>query len=61
MALGLGRDYDADCNFITGIYYARTGNHKMALQFFDAAIANQYTYMEAYIEKGLVYFVQEMH
>ena len=56
MALGLGRDYDADCNFISGVYYARTGDSKMALQFFDAAIANQYTYMEAYIEKGLIFF-----
>lgn len=56
MALGLGRDYDADCNFISGVYYARTGDQKMALRFFDAAIANQYTYMEAYIEKGLIFF-----
>ena len=52
----LGRDYDAHCAFIEGVYYARTGNQKMALQSFDECIANNYTYMEAYIEKGLLYF-----
>lgn len=52
----MGREYDAHCAFIAGVYYARTGNHAQALKAFDACIANNYTYMEAYIEKGLVYF-----
>lgn len=55
-ALGLGRDYDASCAFITGVYYARTHNMKDALKYFDICITNSYTYMEAYIEKGLLYF-----
>jgi len=54
--LGLGREYDAHADFISGIYNARTGNKKKAIEFFDDCIANDYTYMEAYIEKGLVYF-----
>jgi tetratricopeptide (TPR) repeat protein len=54
--LGLGREYDAHADFILGIYNARTGNKKKAIDFFDDCIANDYTYMEAYIEKGLVYF-----
>jgi tetratricopeptide (TPR) repeat protein len=54
--MGLGREYDAHCSFIAGIYYARTGNRNKAIQFFDECIANNYTYMSAYIEKGLVYF-----
>lgn len=54
--LSPGREYDAHCAFIAGVYYARTGNSKMALQSFDECIASNYTYMEAYIEKGLVYF-----
>ncbi len=54
--LGLGREYDAGCAFITGVYFARTGNKQQALNFFDESIANNYTYMQAYIEKGLVYF-----
>lgn len=52
----LGREIDAHCAFISGIYNARTGNRDKALAFFDECIGNNYTYMEAYIEKGLVYF-----
>lgn len=55
-ALGLGREYDANCSFITGVYYARTHDRNNALKYFDACIKNNYTYMEAYIEKGLLYF-----
>lgn len=54
--LSLGREYDAHAAFISGVYNARTGNKTKALAFFDECIANDYTYMEAYIEKGLVYF-----
>ena len=55
-ALGLGRDMDANCAFITGVYYARIHKGDEAVKYFDECIANNYTYMEAYIEKGLVYF-----
>lgn len=55
-AMALGREYDAHCNFISGVYYARTGDTNKALQFFNNCIAMNYTYMEAYIEKGLLYF-----
>ncbi len=54
--LGLGKDYDAHCDFITGVYYARLHKSDEAIKYFNACIANNYTYMEAYIEKGLVYF-----
>jgi tetratricopeptide (TPR) repeat protein len=54
--MSLGREYDAHADFISGIYNARTHNIAKALAFFDDCIANDYTYMEAYIEKGLVYF-----
>jgi tetratricopeptide (TPR) repeat protein len=54
--LSLGREYDAHCAFIAGVYYARAGDRNKAVQFFDACIANNYTYMPAYIEKGVVYF-----
>jgi tetratricopeptide (TPR) repeat protein len=54
--LSLGREYDAHCAFIAGVYYARKGDKNKALEFFNACIANNYTYMPAYIEKGLVYF-----
>jgi tetratricopeptide (TPR) repeat protein len=54
--MSLGREYDAHSAFITGVYYARTHNKEKALAAFDNCIANDYTYMDAYIEKGLVYF-----
>jgi tetratricopeptide (TPR) repeat protein len=60
-ALRLGREFDAHCAFIAGVYYARTGNTQQALTAFDACIASQYTYMEAYIEKGLLFFDQKKY
>ncbi|MGN6617036.1 MAG: tetratricopeptide repeat protein [Ilyomonas sp.] len=54
--MGLGRETDAGCDFIAGVYNARTGNKQQAIKLFDRCIANDYTYMPAYIEKGLVYF-----
>lgn len=54
--LGLGREYDANSSFIAGVYYARTGNKEQAIKLFDDCIANDYTHMPAYIEKGMVYF-----
>lgn len=55
----LGRETDANASFIAGVYYARTGNTTAALEQFENCIANNYTYMEAYIEKGLLYFDQK--
>lgn len=54
--LRLGREYDAHCAFIAGVYYARTGDTTKAIQQLNNCVAANYTYMEAYIEKGLVYF-----
>ena len=54
--LGMGRETDADCNFITGIYYARTGDRKQALEYFDKSMNDNYTLMEAYMEKGFIYY-----
>ena len=59
--LALGRSYDAACAFIVGVYYARTGQKEQALKGFDESIGNDYTYMEAYIEKGLIYFDEQQY
>ncbi len=56
--LKLGRTYLAHTLFITGIYHARIGNTSNAIQFFNQCIANNYSYMEAYMEKGFVYYDQ---
>ncbi len=51
-----GRETNASCDFITGVYYVRNGNQQQALPLFDKAIANNYTLMEAYMEKGFIHF-----
>lgn len=54
--LRMGRDYSAHCNFIAGVYYARTGHKDKALKLFDACIIDNFGYMEAYQEKGFLYY-----
>jgi tetratricopeptide (TPR) repeat protein len=54
--LKMGREFNAHCFFISGVYYARTGNTTKALQQFDQCILNNYNYMVAYMEKGFIYF-----
>jgi tetratricopeptide (TPR) repeat protein len=49
----------AECDFIAGIYHARKGNAKMAEQLFNRCISQDLKFMEAYIEKGLLYFDQK--
>ncbi|OIQ97495.1 tetratricopeptide repeat protein [mine drainage metagenome] len=54
--LRLGREYSAHCNFIAGVYFARIGNKQKALQLFDACINDNFAYMEAYQEKGFIFY-----
>ncbi|MFP5042009.1 tetratricopeptide repeat protein [Parasediminibacterium sp. JCM 36343] len=54
--LRLGREYDAYTAFFAGVFFARSGNKEKALFFFDKSIDNNYTFMDAYLEKGYVYF-----
>ena len=52
----LGREYDAYTAFFAGVYYERTGNKEKAFELFDRSIDNNYTFMDAYMEKGYQYF-----
>lgn len=45
--------------YYRGLYYANTGNRAEALKAFDAAITRDYYYLNAYIEKGRIYFDQQ--
>lgn len=56
ISMGLGRETDANCNFIAGVYFARIGDKRRALQAFDNSIKDNYTLMEAYMEKGFIYY-----
>ncbi|HMZ45460.1 MAG TPA: tetratricopeptide repeat protein [Chitinophagaceae bacterium] len=50
------KKYSADCMFIAGVYYARTGNFTKAMELFDLCINNSYSYIVAYLEKGFIYY-----
>jgi len=52
----MGREYNAHCYFITGVYYARKGDEQKAVNAFNACISNDFNYMEAYMEKGFLYY-----
>ncbi len=52
----MGREYMAHVHFINGVYYARTGDKKKAVDEFNNCIINDFNYMEAYMEKGFIYF-----
>lgn len=54
--LRMGRTYQSHCDFIAAVFYARTGNSSRAIQLFTRCISNNYTYMEAYLEIGFIYF-----
>ncbi len=54
--LKLGREYDSYGNFFSGVYYARTGNRPLAISFFNKSIADNYTLMDAYMEKGFAFY-----
>lgn len=49
----------AEPYYYKGIYYSNTGNKSAALQQFEAAIGHDYTYLNAYIEKGRVLYEQK--
>lgn len=55
-ALHLGREYTAHSYFISGVYYARTGDKQKALESFNNCLYNNLNYMEAYMEKGFLYY-----
>ena len=54
--LRMGREYTAHCQFISGVYYARTGDQQKAFIAFNQCIYNNLNYMEAYMEKGFMYY-----
>ncbi|WP_298300197.1 tetratricopeptide repeat protein [Hydrotalea sp.] len=59
--LRLGRETNANCSFITGVYYARTGQTNKAIQAFDQSINQNFTLMEAYMEKGFIYYDKKVY
>lgn len=57
----LDRQTAANRDFIAGVYYARIGDMDDALKHLDNSIAQDYTNMPVYIEKGLLYFDRKQY
>ncbi len=43
---------DAQPFYLKGVYYANVGNDTQALNYFNQAIAHDYTFLDAYMDKG---------
>ena len=54
--MSLGQTTDSYASFFEGVYYARIHQRDKAQQFFDLAISDNYTFPDAYLEKGYLYF-----
>lgn len=60
----LGRDLmheQVDPLFIKGIYYANTGQPRLAIVQFDSCIGRDWKFTDAYLEKGIVLFHQHKY
>lgn len=51
----------SDILYIKGIYYSKTEQYPQAIKVYDQIIREDYSYLDAYIEKGLVYFDQQQY
>lgn len=49
----------SEARFIQGLYYSNINDKKKALASFDECIKNDYTFLDAYIEKGLLLYDQK--
>lgn len=47
--------------YIKGNYYANTGKKKEAIEWFDKTIQRDHRYLNAYIEKGKIYFYDKKY
>lgn len=46
----------AQGHYIKGLYFVNTGKTMLAIKEFDESIINNYTFLDAYIEKGIALF-----
>jgi tetratricopeptide (TPR) repeat protein len=53
--------FRSDVLMMKGIYFTKTGNTAKALEQFNQILKEDYSYMDAYIEKGLVYYDQKKY
>jgi tetratricopeptide (TPR) repeat protein len=51
----------AEPNYFKGVYYSNIGNDAAAIKEFDAAISRNYYFIDAYINKGIVYYERKKY
>jgi len=51
----------AEPYYFKGVYFSNTGNYAEAVKQFDKAIQMNYTFINAYINKGIVYYDQKKY
>ena len=52
---------DPNPDYLKGVYYYNTGNYDKALQQFNSCINKDYTFLDAYMEKGRILYKQEKY
>ncbi len=50
---------ETQARFIKGLYYSNINNKSAALRQFDSCIVNDYSFLDAYVEKGLILYDQK--
>lgn len=50
-----GKDFEKETYLIKGNYYTATKEIEKALAYFDSSMRSSYTYMEAYIQKAILF------
>ncbi len=56
LQLKMGRGMDSYATFFKGVYYSRIKNMDSAFFFLNNSIVNNYTFLDAYMEKGFLLF-----
>ena len=51
----------AEPYYFKGVYYSNTGNNTEAIKQFDEAIRHNYNFMNAYVNKGIIYYEQKKY
>ncbi len=59
--MGLGQTNDSYASFFQGVYYARSHQRDKAQQYFNMAINDNYTFPDAYLEKGYLFFENKQY
>ena len=61
LLIGKKANADKEALFIKGIYYSTINDKTKAISFFDECIKLDYTYVSAYLEKGIILYTEKQY